>query len=158
MNTERFKNSKPFGLWDIAIYLTVALLVFVLFLVFIIIPHFSEKDGYGFIVECDGNTVITYHYGSENFNVNEDFISRVEITKTEGGYEVTLYTSLDKSGFNTLLVNERDKTVKMLNSDCRSKQCTYLHAIGGSGIIYCAPRLLKITPLGGSGFVPPTTG
>ena len=159
MVKDRLKNSKPFHVLDISIYLVIALVVFVLFLGFVIIPHSnSNAQSKGFTVELDGKTIITYYYGTDSFDINNDFIPLITKSKTENGFELTIYTSTNKDGFNLLTINEKQKTVKMTDSDCRSKQCTYLHEIGNNGIIFCAPRSLKISPIGGSGFMPPVTG
>lgn len=158
MDTERLKNSKPFCFWDTAVYISIGLLVFVLFLAFVILPRTNKTVNIGFMIEIGGKTAVTYEYGSDTFNVEQDYLSIIETAKSDNGYTLTVYTSSNKLGFNKIFIDETNKTVKMVESDCKSKQCTYLHEINGSGIIYCAPRQLKITPLGGSGFLPPIAG
>ncbi len=158
MNVNRFKNSKPFSRWDTAVYLVVAFLIFLLFLFFVIIPKTSDSESLGFTVTSNEKTVVSYSYGSKNFKIDSDFTDLVVINEVESGYNLTIYTDVDKVHFNTLFINEENKTVKMASTDCRSKQCTYLHEVGSKGIIYCAPRSLKISPLSGSGFIPPVVG
>lgn len=160
MSVERVKKSKPFYLKDIAVYSAVAIIVLILFMAFVIIPRInaSTNGTAGFSVEVDGKTVVTHDYTSHDFVIDKDFLDLVEIEDCTEGYLVTIYLSQEKDGFNQLLVNKTEKTVKMLDSDCRSKQCTYLHEVSDNGIIYCAPRKLKITPTSGSGFIPPVTG
>lgn len=158
MDISDFKKSKFFYLRDVFVYLFLAVFVFILFLCFVIIPSSNNDKSNGFIVEYDGKTIITHYYGTEDFDIDVSFINLVDTTKTETGFHLTIYTSTNRDGYNLLAVNESEKSIKMLDSDCRSKQCTYLHEIGSNGIIYCAPRLLKISPINGSGNIPPITG
>lgn len=158
MNGKQIKNSKPFSLWDTAVYLSVAFLIFLLFLFFIIIPKANANESKGFIVTSSGKVIVTHHYGSKNFNIDKNFTHLVDVTETADGYYLTIYNDLEKIHFNKLFVNTEKKTVKMDSSDCRSKQCVYLHEIGSDGVIYCAPRSLKISPLGSNGFIPPVAG
>ncbi len=154
------KHSKLFHFGDIFVYISTALIISILFLVFFILPNCnsSGKTANGFKVENDGKTIITHIYGTDEFTIDQNFSNLTKIQATDYGHLVTIYTNLDKTEFNVLKVNDKDKTVKMERSNCRSKQCTYLHEIDDNGIIYCAPRSLKITPINGSGFIPPIAG
>ena len=160
MKIDRLKNSKPFHFGDVIIYSLIILTVLTLFAVFIFFPRAnnSSKSPSGFIVENNGKTIISHLYGSDKFEVDDKFLSLTKTEETEYGFLITIYSNQDKTEFNVLKVNENKKTVKMVESNCRSKQCTYLHEVGENGIIYCAPRNLKITPITGSGFIPPIAG
>ena len=158
MDFKRLKNGKPFSLWDTAVYLTVIFIIFLLFLFFIIIPKVSANESQGFIVQLNGKIVVTYRYADNDFEIDSSVAKLIKTTKTEKGYFLTIYTDLNKVHYNTLFINKESKTVKMDSSDCRSKQCVYLHEIGSDGVIYCAPRSLKISPLGSNGFIPPVAG
>lgn len=160
MDIDRVKKSKPFYLKDVAVYSAVALIVLILFLTCVIIPKLNNTQGtaIGFIVEHDGESIISHRYDSDDFAVHSTFTDLVLIEEHSSGYLLTIYLSSERTEFNQLLVNQKEKTVKMVDSNCRSKQCTYLHEVSDNGIIYCAPRQLKIMPIGGSGFIPPVTG
>jgi hypothetical protein len=160
MSVKNLKNSKPFHFNDIFVYIATIVVVLGLFLGFIIIPNSNANNSVsnGFLVEHNGKTIITYIYGSNEFKIDPLFEGEIEKQATEKGYTLTIYLNKTKNGFNKLFINEEQKTIKMMDSDCKSKQCTYLHEVSNNGIIYCAPRMLKISPLGGSGFIPPVVG
>ena len=159
MKTKRLKSIKLFYLKDVLAYAVILGLVFCLFLFFVITPNCkSAPSSVGFKVEIDGQKFLTYNYETDQFDYDSSNKNLIEINETTDGYVVTIYSDSIKSEFNKLAVNTSAKSVRMTDSNCRSKQCTYLHEVSDSGIIYCAPRNLKISPISSSGFIPPTTG
>ena len=158
MKIDRLKSSKPFHFMDVFIYVFLVVIIFLLFLFFIIIPTKKNDESLGFIVELNGKIIITYSYTLGELTIDDSISEFVQKNETDNGFILTLYNTKDKKEYNVLSVDNTEKSVKMIESTCRSKQCTYLHEIKNSGIIYCAPRNLKISPIGGSGFIPPIAG
>lgn len=158
MLIKRLKNSKPFCKSDIIIYAFIALVIALLFLFFIIIPARAEKNSStGFIIEQNKNTILTYAYKDQTFKIEQDFIDYVKIEKNESGFTITIYSNDEHTEYNIISVDNTTKTVKMADTNCRSELCKYMHA-SDNGIIYCAPRALKISLIGSSGFTPAVTG
>ncbi len=145
------QKRKIFEKRDIFIYLALLVLLLSLFLAFVV---FRKEDSQGFSVTVDGKTILTHIYG-QDFSVDESYKELIEIEDNDQSVFIKINF---ENGFNLLLVNEKEKTVKMNDSDCPSKNCTYMQAISSSGTIYCAPRKLKISPLVDSEFITITTG
>ena len=112
----------------------------ILFCIFVIFP--KNKDSSGFKVYKGESLVLTYIYGGD-LTISNQWLDKVEFDKTN-----TIITiNLDKNQFNQLVINESNKTVKMLESTCSdSKDCVHSPAISSGGMIYCAPHDLKILP------------
>lgn len=146
-------NRKIFVKRDVFVYLCLAIIIITLFSLLFI---FREDDSQGFKVTINETTVLTHSYGKD-FKVESGFEDVIEITKSNDGENFTIKFNFEH-GFNTLIVNELEKTVKMQDSDCPSKNCTYMPEISSSGAIYCAPRKLKISPISGDEFTTPSTG
>ncbi len=142
---------KYFEKSDIFVYVFLFILLLFLFLFFIL---GRTDNSQGFKAELDGEIVLSHVYGEE-FKINEQFKDKIEIQSDKENYTVKF---LFGEGYNILFVDEKDKSVKMRDSDCPSKNCVHMQKIKDAGAIYCAPRELKITPLYDNEFISPTTG
>ncbi len=145
------KNRKIFVKRDIFVY---AFLLILLLSSFLTMIFSNQANSLGFKVEINGKTILTHAYG-QDFSVIDEYNDLIVI---DGGGDNFTVKILCDEGFNLLLVDEMNKTVKMQESDCPSKNCVHMQAISNTGAIYCAPRELKVTPLTDNEFVPPTTG
>ena len=149
------KNSKPFKRGDLLVYLLVLLIVTILFAVFILFP--KTQVSAGFKVTVNGELIFTFD-NSNGVTVSDGKDGLIETVSTDGGVLVTVYSSLDKSGYN-LIFFSTDGTAEIIESDCSlSHDCTFIPKIKDNGAIYCAPRGLKVAPNIGGGFTPPVTG
>lgn len=159
MKIDKLKSLKPFHKRDLIVYALVFGIIVLLFFLFLcIFNDDNSTENIGFTVQKDNDVVLTYYHKTEKFEISQSFSSLVKISKAESGYLVTIYTSESKDGYNELFVDLSDKNVKMQDSTCPSKECTYLKEVSSSGMIYCAPHSIKITPIGGSGFIPIVAG
>ncbi len=148
---EDIKTRKPFVKRDVFVYVSILLLVACLFIFFIL---FNNASSQGFKVEIREKTILSHVYGKD-FSITNEFKDSVVIERDGDNYTVKILT---ENGYNLLFVNESEKSVKMKDGDCPSKNCVHMQAITNAGAIYCAPRELKVTPLQDSEFVPPTIG
>ena len=57
------REKKPFAAWDLLVYGVLAVLIAVLFIVFVFSDAFGVKDARGIRVEAEGETVYTYLFG-----------------------------------------------------------------------------------------------
>jgi len=146
------KSNKPFRLYDVIVYACVLIILLALFLAFLL-PSGSSSNG--FEVLLNGESVLTYKYSSDELTILEKYANSVKIND-DGS--VTVYTSADKSAFNTLNIDKEGKTVKVIDANCSiKKDCVHTPALkGDNGAIICLPHGLKIISL--SGYVPPTVG
>ena len=159
MEVKQSKNFKSFCKSDIFVYALLLMAISLLFLFFIIIPAFAdENQSVGFVVEQDGKTLLTYTYSNKKIDVEKEFLSSVKVEQTQNGFTITIYSDKEQTEYNILSVDNNSHTVKMANTNCRSKQCAYMHGISERGVIYCAPRALKISAIEGGRFTPAITG
>lgn len=136
-------SNKPFAIFDVAIYLLLAITV--LALIFSI-NACNNSDSNGFNVFIDDQKVLTYIYGDETpsfFNDSNDYIVFDSDKST-----ITVFLDEKRSEFNVISFDNADKTVQMSNSTCSSsKDCVSMPKISTNGAIYCAPHKLKISPV-----------
>jgi len=152
ISAEKISQNKVFELKDLFIY---GLLSFFILALFLTTFLSCKKSNDGFMVSIKGTTVITHSYGKD-FDIDKNWKDKITVSKTEDGYLIKIQA--EDGGFNTIICNEKDKFVKMFDSDCPSGNCKYMNEIKNSGAIYCAPRDLKIVPLEFDGNLSPVTG
>ena len=134
------KDRKIFLKKDIFVYIALLVLIALLFLVFIILPKAITSNGFAVYVEDD--CVIKYTYDNQKIEIASDWQDKVVVSDNK----ITIYFS--ESEYNEITINFSEKSVKMTDSTCsKTRDCVYEPKITNSGIIYCAPHKLKITPL-----------
>lgn len=158
-NREMIKCDKirAFRIADVLVYSAVALLVFLLFLSFVILPNTSDYNGFKII--ADGKEIFTLKFKDGTYE-QKDFSGQIEVLPQENGeLIITVFTNAEKSEYNVLLVSLTEKTVKVTESNCSiKKDCVHSPKIDGAGkMIACMPHGLKIVALGGD-YLPVTTG
>ena len=152
VSIKNISKNKVFEIKDLFIYGFLLLFILILFLC----TFFSCKtSNNGFTVTINGTNIITHEYG-KNFEVSKEWTNKVTISQTQDGYLIKILSQ--DGGFNTLLCNDKNNSVKMLDSDCPSGNCKYMGELTNAGAIYCAPRDLKIVPLINNGDLPPVIG
>ncbi len=148
------KNKKPFEKGDILIYISLLFAIVFLFLFLVIIP--KKNEGAGFKVFYKDELVVSVGYGTPP-QISSGWENMVEYNQSQN--TLTVYFNQDKSDFNRLYINAKEKWIKMQESTCSpSKDCVHSPQISSSGMIYCAPHQLKIVPNVNGGKAPPTVG
>lgn len=142
----KIKNGKAFSYADLIIYAAVFVVLAALFIAIIIIP--SNTVSAGFVVSVNDKDAFIYEYQSGKYEI-KDFDGKIEIggIDTQNTFTFTVFTGED--GYNVLEVSPKDKTVKVVESNCSSKKdCVYTPPLkNGSGAIFCMPHGVKILPL-----------
>jgi hypothetical protein len=152
----KIKNSL-FRKADIIIYVALTIVVSLLLVFFVFLP--MNKHTSGFIVSVEGKTCLTYRFQGDILSIEGEFTSKVDVKEVDGGYQITVYHSQDKSSYNQIYIDVNNKTAKVTESSCSvSKDCVHTPSISNSGVIYCAPHALKILPIESDGFIPPSVG
>ena len=154
---------KPFQKGDILVYALLFILIVSLFFILVFPSLIFQNSASGFLVERDGQVVLTFDLSKQDpLQISSQFEDLVEIqsqNQQDKLFKVKIYSSNAKTGYNLLLFNGNDKTVKIIESTCSlTKDCTFFPALKTSGSIYCAPHNLKIVPLFGEQLVPPIAG
>lgn len=141
------KEEKYFRIWDLLVYGIIALMIAALFLTVFLTKDNTPSEG--FTVRRSDKIIFTYYYASGDYEADLTD-GTVEIGEEDGGkLYVTFYTP-DGSGYNVILIDKVEKSVKVVDADCSShKDCVYTPAIDdNSSIISCPPHRLLIEPLG----------
>ncbi len=140
-------KNKPFNKFDFFALLGVLLFILFLFVSFVFFSTHDNSDG--FIIQIDDVTVYSFNYSNKKHTINSQYEKFIEVDLEN--QTVTVYTDLNKNHFNKIKYDVKNKSVKMVESNCStSKDCVYMPEISDNlGIIYCAPRKIKILPIGG---------
>lgn len=143
---------KLFRFRDLFVYIALIVIISALFL----FGSSKNNDSIGFTVSYADKVILTYRYGDSSpviLSEYEDFIVFDKENNT-----ITVFNINDKSHYNVISFNDKDFSVKISESNCSStKECVNSPKIHNSGMIFCAPHDLRITPLS-SAPTPPTVG
>ena len=135
---EQVKKDRGFKLFDIIIYGAVIVIVAVLFIVLFTTQDKSSLTGVQISVK--GKVVFEYAFGE-----SPQYSDTVTVDEDEKGITVTVISDSDK---NVIYIDKTKNTVKMIEANCKGKQCTYFMAMdNNSDFIYCSPHGLKVEPL-----------
>lgn len=141
---EQIKNGKWVSVWDIVAYavITVAIVALILGLTL----GRDKSALVGFTIEYRGETVLTYDFTTKEKEFAEERITWEE----EGDVILITFTTEQKRGYNKILVNVKERTVRVAESNCSAhKDCVYTPALknNSSAPIICTPHGLSISPL-----------
>ncbi len=160
MNFEQIKTSKPFKIFDLFLYCFVLILVIVLFSVFVFFPANANLVNAGFKVILHDKQIFTFNYDTHTCSLLPDYTDFINIEDLgEGFYNIKIFTDQNKTQYNLLTVNSKNKTVRIADANCSiSKDCAHMKEMKESNdLLICAPHKLKVLPLN-IGYKPPVTG
>lgn len=136
---EQVKKDRGFKLFDIIVYVAVAVLVAALFIALFATSDKSELSGIKISVRAQ--VVFEYEFGGTPLALSKG----VEVKEDERGVEVSVAFGEDK---NTVYIDKQKRTVKMTGANCNGKQCLYFAEMrDNADFIYCNPHGLKVEPL-----------
>lgn len=145
---EQVKRDKGFKLADLIIYGAIVIIIAVVFIV-----TFAVRGGTlrGVRIKVYGTAVFACSFENGTYSAfTED--DSIEFTKIEDGRQ--LVTVKGEQGYNVVEINYVNRTVKVVEADCRHGDCIYsnLHPTqiitsNQSLPIYCNPHALIIEPL-----------
>ena len=137
---EQVKQDRGFKLFDIIIYGAVVLIVAVLFIVLFTTQDKSSLSGIRIMLKAQ--VVFEYEFGGDDPLYIADCVT---LEEKEHGFNVIIENDGDK---NVIFINTDKNTVKMVDANCRGKQCMYFAAMDdNSDFIYCSPHGIKLEPL-----------
>lgn len=142
-NLSELKNSKPFHLFDLIVYLTVAAFIVAAFL--FVFAGKNKTASQGFYVLYDNEVAAEYMYSGGDFRIKDGYNTHFLVD----GDKIRFYPNPDDhTDYNIISVDKKSKTVKIIDATCAGKDCTYQQVAENGGFIYCAPHKLKIVPMG----------
>ncbi len=137
---QQVKKDRGFKIADLIVYGAILLLVAATFLAVFIPRDNSPLAG---VRACVGSKVL-FEY---DFEKGEYSSFSADVT-VSGGEVLSVRIEVN-GGYNVLEINKSKRTAKIVEADCRGKDCVHTPAISdNSGIIYCSPHGLKIVPFG----------
>lgn len=154
--TNTANSIKAFKINDIILY---ALTIFIVAICFLTPLFIKNENTNSFSVYKSDSLVLVFDYEKDKCVIENEYLSLVEVKEENNEILITVYTSAEKTHFNTLLVNLTDNSVRVKESNCSlRKDCVHTREIvNGEGVIICLPHGLKIMPTG-SNYIPVVTG
>lgn len=134
------KSDKGFRIADLIVYGIIALIITAIFIAVFFTRDQSPLKGIQ--VYCKGEAVFLYDFGTGEYEILNNEIT-AEVTSTEEG---VIFKIITDEGYNTVSISTSG-SVKMIDADCKNKDCVYSPAItDNSGIIFCSPHGVRIVP------------
>lgn len=139
------QQNKFFKKADLIIYITLAILIVVLFFVFVV-----DKDknvNTGFEIIQDEVVIFSYNFESDTYKVTEGYADKLLIVHNQDVFFVTIYAK-ENNHYNQISIDRDKKYVYMFDANCSSgKDCTKMSIKDDNDVIVCVPHKLKIQGL-----------
>ncbi len=139
---EQVKKDKGFKIFDLIIYGVIALTVAVLFIVIFATRNSDPLTG----IKVYVNSELVFEYEFDVTASADDGIKSaiVQAEEESGIIKVTVTDGDEKNVFE---IDKKQKTVKMVEANCKGKQCLYFPVMNdNSDFIYCSPHRVRIEP------------
>lgn len=137
---EQVKKDKGFRLFDLIIYGVVLAVVAIVFIVVFTTRNTDPLTGVRIYVNSE--VVFEYEFGGEPI-----FLESEALTVEEDGAGITVTIRTGNDGLNKVYINKSAKTVKMIEANCKGKECKYFPEMSrNTDFIYCSPHSVKIEP------------
>lgn len=138
---QEYKN-QPFKKADIIIYVSIILLIVLIFALIYAIKPKSALD----LIEIyqDDKLIATYSFSQDSLNIkNHD---NVDCVNKENGYELIVKIGEKE---NSIFIDVANKAVDMVHTNCSSsKDCTLMHIKKVGDTIICVPNGIVIKAIG----------
>lgn len=151
IDSDVIKTSKPFKKFDLCLYISVSVMIVVLFLCYN--PFGKGKAVSQIEISLSGKTVYVYDFSLSESTVYSD---AVQEEKNSG---LILVTVTSGKGFNVIEIDVSGHTARVIDADCSSrKDCVHTKEVrSGGDAIVCVPHKLVVTAVG-DGVRQPVTG
>ena len=138
---EQVKADKGFRLFDLIIYGAIAAIVVVLFIVIFVTRDTSPLRGIS--VRLGNNAVFEYDFENGKYSDYDENIVVIN-EDTDENLVITVYSD---GGYNKISINKSGK-VKVVEADCRHKDCKLPTITDNNTVIHCMTHSLIIEPYG----------
>ena len=145
------KKDKPFKALDVLAYIAVALLILVLFSVFVFGTNSTQMQTVTVVDDETGETLFLYNVTRNEYTVNDNNSNGwvVAVETVSGGIEVTLTRQIGgEAHFNKVTITRgQNPSVQMTDSRCGYHQdCVrnFPAITRSGGAIVCSPNRLKV--------------
>ena len=139
---EQVKKDKGFKIFDLIIYGVILVTVAALF-----ISIFTTRNTdplTGIKVYLSSEVVFEYEFGVTASA--QDGVKSEVVQAEEDGNKIKL-TVKDGSDLNVIEIDKSKTTVKMVEANCKGKQCLYFPTMdNNSKYIYCSPHRVRVEP------------
>ena len=144
---DKQKGLSLFCKGDIVVYASLVLCLLFAFLI-LVFPKANSKYS-GFTLLKANETVLTFSFESSTpLKIEDKFALLTEVEQVDNAYKITVFTNQEKSGYNVILIDTKERTAKVIDANCSErKDCFHSPAIKNNGTIYCSPHDLLIKPI-----------
>ena len=151
IDADVIKTSKPFKKFDLSLYISVFVIIVVLFLCYNSCG--KQKNISAIEISVKGEIVYTYDFSSGKSAVYSSSVTE----EKQGG--LLLVTVKTEGGFNLIEIDAEERSARMRDADCSARRdCVHTKAIGrNGGAIVCVPHEVVVSASGG-GVQPPVAG
>lgn len=144
---ENIKKHKPIRAADWILYGVLALVVLVLFIVFVFARPNEELTA--LCIDRDGERIVTFDFASGKAAVAANAVSSVEVKENGENGQVTITVFADEAHerFNVITVQTSDeRAASVTDANCSAhRDCVHTSAVTRAGdIIVCVPHHLKV--------------
>lgn len=139
------QQNKLFKKADLILYITLAVLIVVLFFVFVVDK--DKKESKGFEIIQDEVVILSYNFETDIYKITEGYEDILLILHNYDNFSITIFAK-EHDHFNQISIDRDKKYVYMLDANCSSsKDCTKMSINGDNDVIVCVPHKLKIKGL-----------
>lgn len=151
IDSDVIKTSKPFRKFDLCLYISVSVMILVLFLCYN--PFGKDKAVSQIEISLNGELIYVY-----DFSLSESTLTSEAITEEKDGDFCRVKVTAE-NGFNLIEIDVSSRTARVIDADCSSrKDCVHTKAVrSGGDVIVCVPHKLVVTAVG-DGIRQPVTG
>ena len=142
---EQVKADRGFRIWDLIIYGIIAVIIAVLFIV--AFTAFNTDPLTGIKISVGSRTSLRYEVIFEYKFDGEPNVLSDTVSIEEDGKGITVTVKADNGDLNVIYIDKSEKSVKMINANCKGKDCMLLPINNNSGSITCNSHGLKIEPV-----------
>lgn len=142
---EQLKADRGFLIWDLVIYGAVAVIIAVLFIV--AFTAFDTDPLHGIKISVGSKTSLKYEVIFEYEFGGEAKVLSDTVSIEEDGNGITVTVKAENGDLNVLYIDKSAKSVKMINANCKGKDCMLLPINDNSGSITCNSHGLKVEPI-----------
>jgi hypothetical protein len=139
---EQVKLDKGFKIFDIVVYILLALTIVALFIAFVFTKDASQVTSFkiSFVKNGDRVTVFTYDYDLDSYQISDE--ENIQIVSDEGG-QIKLYFYVDSSHdkYNYIIIDKSSHSVWVEDGNCHNLNCKELGKLTTNNqVITCTPH------------------
>lgn len=146
---QKLKTQKYFKKADIIAYLSLAVLIVVLFWVFVFSSPKTTLDSVNVFKQSktQDSVIFNYDFTNKTYTIADGYSKYIEIDDNSNGILVKIYTE-DMKGYNLIQITQNDAYVVDANCSFHQDCMQFPHINGNNDVIICVPHNLTLIGVG----------